>query len=171
MLAVKNSSNQQYRIKNTVGGFFIPIEVNPGTATLNKLTEKTENFDRKARGIFNGDFFRHFDCQIQSGWSKFYNFALAKENNQYSYYNSSGTLKPDDFEDVLQYTQRKILQFAQEIISGKIDITPYKLGSEAACSRCRYISLCRFDWQINDYKYLDSLGKKAVLKKIKSTND
>jgi len=75
-------------------------------------------------------------------------------------------LKPGDFEKVLQFTEQKIVELAEEIISGKIDISPYRLGTESPCSNCKYKPLCRFDWQINDYRPLEAVGKKQVLEKI-----
>jgi ATP-dependent helicase/DNAse subunit B len=31
------------------------------------------------------------------------------------------------------------------------------------CSFCDYQALCRFDWQINDYRFLDAKGKLDVV--------
>ena len=72
-------------------------------------------------------------------------------------------LRPVDFEKVLWFAEKKIVESAEKILSGKIEVRPYKLGTESPCSMCRYKSVCRFDWQINDYNYLKSVGKSKVL--------
>jgi ATP-dependent helicase/nuclease subunit B len=88
---------------------------------------------------------------------------MAKEKGQYGYYGTSGALKPEDFEKLLRFTEWKIVQLAEDIFSGRNDVKPYKLGSETGCKYCRYKSVCRFDWQINDYNYLQPLGKGDLL--------
>ena len=141
-----------------------------GIITLNKVKEKSGSTAHKAKGIFNGEFFDRFDNKAGSKWSNFYNFAVTKGKGQYAYYGSSGVLKPEDFENALQFTRKKIAEIAEEILCGSIDIKPYKLGPETACQYCKYRAVCRFDWLINDYNYLESLGKLSVLEKIKDGN-
>jgi ATP-dependent helicase/nuclease subunit B len=164
MLAVRNASRS--KIKDIAGAFYMPVEAQPTKATLDEVEKKKEKFDRKARGIFDGEFFRHLDGTVDSGWSRFYNFFVSKENGQYGRNTDSGALKPGDFEKFLQFTKAKILQLAEGILSGRIDVNPYYLNKTSPCSYCRYKALCRFDWQINDYKFLASLNKLQVLDKI-----
>jgi len=164
MLAVRNASRS--KIKDVVGAFYMPVEAQPAKATLDEVEKKKEKFDRKARGIFNGEFFRHLDGAVDSGWSRFYNFFVSKENGQYGRNTDSGALKPGDFEKFLQFTKAKILQLAEGILSGKVDVNPYYLNKTSPCSYCRYKPVCRFDWQINDYNFLASLNKLQVLDKI-----
>jgi ATP-dependent helicase/nuclease subunit B len=44
------------------------------------------------------------------------------------------------------------------------------LNQKSPCSYCKYKSVCRFDWQINEYNFLESLNKLKVLEKIKGNN-
>jgi len=120
-------------------------------STLGKLPDRSDSFDYKAKGIFEGEFYRQLDGQTDSGWSRFYNFCVTAKDQQYGNYARSGALKPNDFD--------------QEIVSGKIDISPYRLGQVSPCSYCRYKPVCRFDWQINDYNFLESLSKSGVLER------
>ncbi|GAH54004.1 unnamed protein product, partial [marine sediment metagenome] len=144
------------------GAFYMPVEVAPTRATLDELSEKTESFDYKAKGIFNGEFARELD-KIALKDSKFYNFYVTKDGEPYGSYGNRGVLKPADFEKVLKFTERKIVQLAEEILSGRIDVKPYRLSGKSPCSYCKYKSVCRFDWQINDYNPLESFGKIRVL--------
>jgi ATP-dependent helicase/nuclease subunit B len=164
MLAVRNA--RRSKIKNVAGAFYMPVEAKPTKAALDERDKKKEKFDRKARGIFDGEFFRHLDATVGSGWSRFYNFFVSKENGQYGRNTDSGALKPGDFDKLLQFTEVRILKSAEGILSGKVDVNPYYLNKTSPCSYCRYKPLCRFDWQINDYNFLPSLNKVQVLDKI-----
>ncbi|HUU16135.1 MAG TPA: PD-(D/E)XK nuclease family protein [Sedimentisphaerales bacterium] len=164
MLAVRSAGGS--KIKNAVGAFYMPVEVSPQRATLDEISKKTDTFNYKARGIFNGRFFQQLDSRVSSGWSKFYSFRFTSRDEQYGNYSISAVLRPADFERVLKFTERKILQLAEEILSGEIDVRPYRLSNQSPCSYCKYSSVCRFDWQINDYNPLVSLGKAEVLEKM-----
>ncbi len=164
MLAVRNATGAQ--TQNIAGAFYMPVETSPKQTTLDELSQKTDSFSYKAKGIFNGEYFQKLDSSVNSGWSKFYSFRVTSKKGQYGDPGRSAALTPDDFEKVLRFTEGKIVQLAEEIVSGKIDVWPYRIGTESPCSFCRYKPVCRFDWQINDYNPLVSLGKTEILEKI-----
>ena len=153
-------------VRNAKGAFYMPVEINLPKVSLDELPKKTDSFNYKARGIFNGQLFRQLDGQACTGWNKFYNFHIAKEGDQYGNYGKSGALRPNDFEKVLKFTEKKIVELVKQILSGKIDVRPYRLGGKSPCGYCRYKSVCRFDWQINEYNFLEPLGKSEVLEQI-----
>jgi len=165
ILAANKAANS--KINNAVGAFFIPVEAPPETTTFTELTKKAEKFQHKANGLFNGRFFQHLDS---TNSNKFYNFFVKQDSNQYGYDNISGAIKPDDFEKIMKFTESKFIGFVQEILSGKIDVHPYRLSGESACTYCKYKPVCRFDWQINEYNFLESADKLKTLEKIKSNN-
>jgi len=165
MLAVKNTNNPKYRTYNALGAFYMPVEVSPAKSAIDELSEKTGSFNYKAKGIFNGEVFRQLD-EGASKNSKFYNFYVTKDGQPYGNYEKQGALRPADFEKALKFTEKKIIQLSEEILSGKIDVKPYRLNQKSPCSYCKYKSVCRFDWQINEYNFLESLGKNGVLEKM-----
>jgi len=150
---------------NPIGAFYMPVEVSPVGTTLVRLAEKNDNYDYKAKGIFNGCFAQMLDSNVSKD-SRFYNFYVTKDGQPYGSYGNRGALKPVDFEKVLEFTKGKIVTLAEEIASGRIDAQPYRIGTESPCGYCKYKSVCRFDWQINDYNYLESLNKLQVLEKM-----
>ena len=173
MLAVRNCTGQSNQRAGDekfkiAGAFYMPVEVSPKVATLDELEKRADNFYYKAKGIFNGRFFRQLDTTIKSGWSKFYNFSVTKGKGQYGNPDKSGALEPDDFEKLLRFTEKRVIAMAAEIFSGKIDVKPYRLGDESPCSYCKYKSVCRFDWQINDYSVLEPVGKLTALERMKA---
>ena len=166
MLAVRKAARS--KAKDVVGAFYMPVEVAPAKATFDELSDKTTGFARKARGILNGEFFQQLDA---SNSNKFYNFFVTKKGDQYGYPNTSGALSPVDFEAVLRSTEQKIAAIAGQIISGKIDVTPYRLSGTSPCAYCKYQPVCRFDWQINDYNFLEPIDKPGLLEKAGAVDD
>ncbi len=167
MLAVKNAANPLYKNHNVVGAFYMPVETKTESASIDELPQKSDKFYHKAKGIFNGDFFHLLDS---SDSNKFYNFFVTKDGNQYGHDNSSGALRPADFEKILHFTETQIVRLAEEILSGKINISPCRLSGNSPCSYCKYKPLCRFDWQINDYNALAPLNKLLALEKMGVTD-
>jgi ATP-dependent helicase/nuclease subunit B len=169
MLAVRNASNRQCKVDKVAGAFFMPVEVSPTKTTLEGLGETAESFDYKAKGIFNGEFWERLDGEASKD-SRFYNFYVTKDGQPYGSYGNRGALRPEDFEAVLRFTGKKIAELAEQIVSGRIDVRPYRLGGESPCRWCKYKSVCRFDWQVNEYNFLESLGKAEVLERIRTVD-
>ena len=150
------------------GAFFLPIDSGTNSAALSDLDAVAASFN-KAKGLFDGSFFEAMDTQAAAsgGWSGYYNFYVNKDGEPYSYYNSSGAMKPDDFQTLLDYTEQCIKKLMTDLAAGCISITPYRIGTQSPCSWCDYRPLCRFDWQINDYNILKTVNKEEALEKMR----
>ena len=61
-------------------------------------------------------------------------------------------------------------RLARAILAGTISARPYRISTHSPCGYCKYKSVCRFDWQINDYNLLASVGKTAVLEEAGGGN-
>jgi len=168
MLAVRNANKPKIEI--VVGAFYMPVETAIGQVALGELSGRVGTFEYKAKGILNGEFFQQLDASASSGWDKFYNFRISSKDGQYGDYGKSGALKPEDFEKVIEFTEKRIVELAQEILSGRIDVWPYRLGTESPCGYCKYKPVCRFDWQVNEYNPLEPLRKLQVLEKMKKAD-
>jgi ATP-dependent helicase/nuclease subunit B len=170
LLAVKNSSYPTGMIDDIAGAFYMPVEIDVTLTTFGELQNMEGKFRYKAKGIFNGEYARYLEQTTQSGWSKFYNFFILQEGEVYGHYHKSSALKPDDFDRVLKFTRNKSIDLAEKIVCGKIDVKPYWLNGVSPCRYCEYRSVCRFDWQINDYNFLEPVNKLGVLENIDINN-
>jgi len=148
--------------------FYMPVEIGAEKASLNELSKKVGNFSYKAKGIFDGEYAECLDGVTGSGASKFYNYYITKDGEPYGHYGTWGALRLEDFEKVLAFAEKRIVELAGETVSGKIDVSPYRLGTDSPCDFCDYKSVCRFDWQINSYNFMESLGKAGVLERIET---
>ncbi len=162
MLAVQSSKLPAIAGCDIAGGFYIPVETKARPAQ----EQRKEGFDYKSSGLFNGQFAFLLDKQAKQN-SSYYNFYVNKDGSPYGSYNNRGALKPEDFQKTLKYCEKKIAEIAQAIVTGCIDVKPFKLGTSfSACTFCEYKSVCRFDWQINDYNSLQPKTKLDVLGEV-----
>jgi ATP-dependent helicase/nuclease subunit B len=157
MLAVKTSGIKP------VGAFYVPIEAGAKRTDFGEVQSRSGKFEYKANGIFHGEYAAHIDRTVRSGWSRFYNYGVSKKDDQYGYYSASGVLFPQDFERFIEFTEQKICELTAQMAEGRIEVSPYRLNTETPCGWCKYRSVCRFDWQINDYRVLPVLRKADVL--------
>ena len=153
----------------SAGAFYVPIEVGFKSSGLSGLGQPGGGFRNKAKGLFNGDFADKLDADASGGWNTFYNFYKGKDG-PFGNYRNSGALKPDDFDALLGYTEQIVIKLATDLANGRIAAAPTRLGKKSPCSWCDYRSLCRFDWQINDYNILESCSKEQALEKMKEAN-
>jgi ATP-dependent helicase/nuclease subunit B len=166
MLGCRNASDAHFKIQNVAGAFYMPVEVKVKAATLDELPKKTESLVIKQRAFST--------AASHNTWIKMprktANFIISTSRKTDNPTAAMKTLRPSDFEKILKFTKKKIIQLAQEILSGKIDVKPYRLNEKSPCSFCDYKAVCRFDWQINDYNPLKSLRKPAALNEMEATS-
>ena len=62
---------------------------------------------------------------------------------------------PQEFSESLKHVEKTLEDIGKSIIAGEIQPSPYKIGTEEACTYCEYHDICRFDPNIPGYKYRD----------------
>ncbi|MCX5646835.1 MAG: exodeoxyribonuclease V subunit gamma [Phycisphaerae bacterium] len=152
------------------GAVCMPIETTPESATLAELAdeERSRKFPYKAGGVFNGTYWQYLDANAVKD-SAFYNFYVtAKDQQPYGNYARTNILKPAHFARLLDWARDNLIRLATDVVSGKIEAKPYHRGSERACAFCDYMAVCHFDWQINDYNFLRSVGKSDLIERLDS---
>ncbi len=163
LLAVRGASINGKKIGEPAGAFYLPVEVRPKTKEIDQIEKAAEKFTHKARGLFNGEYYELLDSEIKAGWSRYYSFSFTQNSGQYGYYKAGASVKPRDFQIILKYAEKIIGTTADEILSVKTDIRPYRSCLKTACSFCPFRPVCRFDWQINEYNNAPAMTKEQVL--------
>ena len=144
----------------------MPIEATPDSATLAELAEgEPRKFAYKTKGIINGAYCHHLDANA-SGYSDYYNLYVKKDGDPCGMYARTNVLTPAHFTRLLEWAKGAILDLGVDIASGRIDARPYHRGGERACASCDYAGVCHFDWQINEYNLLRSVGKAGLIAEL-----
>jgi ATP-dependent helicase/nuclease subunit B len=160
LLALRHQTIANRPIERVAGAFYLPIERTLGKADLAKLNNETVPAVR-ARGVFDGHFAESLDGQSEKG-SRYYSFAW-KEDEPYSDYGRKDAARPGDFAALLRFAEEKIRALGRGIVSGDIRAFPYRLGTQSPCTHCDYRPVCKFDWQLNEYRFLSAMSKAGVL--------
>lgn len=79
-------------------------------------------------------------------------------------------LEPEDFAALLTFVRKKLAELADFIISGDIDVKPYRIGKLTPCSGCEFNRFCRFEPGPGAYRNLESLNRQKVLDLLRQEN-
>ncbi|MFA6177136.1 MAG: hypothetical protein WC765_11220, partial [Phycisphaerae bacterium] len=115
---------------------------------------------------FNGEFYKFIDASTESKSSPFYSFSFTKNDGQFGRYEFSSLLRQEDFEKLLLIVKNKLKELGNRIVSGTIDIKPYKCIKQIPCTNCVYKPICRFDRQINDYADIGKISKEDYFSEL-----
>lgn len=65
----------------------------------------------------------------------------------------SAVLETGQIEALLRHAEQLLAQSGADILQGVVDINPYKMQSQTACTHCRFSSVCQFDELLEDNVY------------------
>jgi ATP-dependent helicase/nuclease subunit B len=65
----------------------------------------------------------------------------------------SAVLRTEQMEILLRHTETLLKQSGYGILQGVVDIKPYKMNGQTACTFCQYSSVCQFDELLEDNLY------------------
>ena len=73
------------------------------------------------------------------------------------------------FEGMIKHVEDTIRTIGDELLEGKIDVSPCKTGGFISCQYCDFKSLCQFDrhFEGNTYRTIKSLSNEEVIEKLK----
>jgi len=84
-------------------------------------------------------------------------------NSSGEYTSRSGALaSAGDFENIIEYTNKKMQNIGKEILSGNIEAKPYKKGMRTGCDFCSYSSICGFNENSGKSAYRIFNSKKSI---------
>lgn len=82
------------------------------------------------------------------------------------FYKNSKVLSEQEFLAVLNYTESKLVELAERVLSGEIAPYPYKDGGYSACTYCPYLAVCQFDLNYKEHKFWNVPAKGDYLSLI-----
>ncbi|MCS7033549.1 MAG: PD-(D/E)XK nuclease family protein, partial [Phycisphaerae bacterium] len=172
LLVLQSAGHQLLgRDATPIGAFYVGLlreieSVDHPTETHDPQTEAFALHPPK-RGVFRSDAIRQLDASADAAGyhSPIVNYRITKSGEPRA---DGDDLSPDDFALLLDFVREKISQMAGQILDGRIDVRPRRLGNKTPCSSCEYRALCRFDFATGD-RYLDipKLDRDLVLELIR----
>ncbi len=79
---------------------------------------------------------------------------------------TSKTVSKAGLNHICQFAMGKVKQFGNEIIDGRVELDPYKMGNYTACDYCEYGSVCDFDAKLpgSNYRRLFAMDTEDVFR-------
>jgi ATP-dependent helicase/nuclease subunit B len=122
----------------------------------------------KPRGIFDERVIDQLDDQMTAGTSSQVVQCRVNQDGSLGNANYNDAAEADAFAAVLRFVERRIGELADDLIAGRIDAWPYRIGQETPCAHCDFRSVCRFDPGINEYHHLPAMKRGDALQFIMS---
>ena len=171
MIAVSGMVVNGKTIDHLAGAFLLPVEFSPESDSPKVVDAVEQKYKRKGRGFLNGAYCDDIDRTVDSGWSDYYTFYIGRKDGPYAYFNNSSALKPDQFDRLLAYVRDQIVKLAGGIVDGCVEIHPARIGTFEPCKWCDYVSLCRFDSQVNEYNVLPAVTKQQLIERLEGDDE
>lgn len=93
--------------------------------------------------------------------SKCRSIPVTRTKSGYSAY--SKVIDTESFRNIQEFAMKKIKEAGNEIMNGKISITPYRKKNETACDFCEFKEICHFDERLDEYRNLEEKKAKDLL--------
>lgn len=127
--------------------------VDASSKTSDEEIEKLIKKNYQMKGIIVSDInvIHAMDTSLVDGTSEIIPVSLNKSgeiNNK-----KSSVISKEDFNALQKKTMAIINQISKEIMSGKIEIKPYKYNTQSGCDYCKYHTICMFDPSRSDNNY------------------
>ena len=138
-----------------------------------KITEEEieeqirKNFKMKGLILADVKIIKMNDNTLTSGSSKLVPAAITTSGTVNEKWTNG--VDKEEFKILQDYIDFIIKQIAKEILSGKIDIKPFRKNEKTTCEYCEYKIVCGFQAKQNnnDYNYIDKKSKDDVIQKMK----
>lgn len=122
----------------------------------------------KMKGLMLGDpnVIRLMDQSFESGDSQIISAGIKKDG---SLTKKSKVASKTEFSDLSRYVRNLYVKTGNEIMDGKVDISPYKLKEKTPCTFCSFKSVCQFDQSMksNQYRSLSPKSNEEVYETIR----
>ncbi len=147
------------------GAFYLPL-----IAGFKKVKHPAEAEDEKfrpfkdfmPRGIVDYDWIDTLDPALVRGPSEIFSVTRKKDGG-ISNFNNSDAVGSDALPALLEHVRQKMAELAGDWIGGDIQVRPYRIGKETACTFCPYRSVCRFEYVSGQARRLAPMNRTQVI--------
>jgi ATP-dependent helicase/nuclease subunit B len=120
----------------------------------------------KPRGMVHANYITELDETGAQGKSILLS-SFVKQDGELGQRNNTDTITAREFRALMREVRRLIKLLSDQIMDGKIAVSPYRMGDETPCPQCEFRSVCRFDLSTGDSYDPRSVEKReSVLKRL-----
>ncbi|SFA79507.1 MULTISPECIES: helicase-exonuclease AddAB subunit AddB [unclassified Bacillus (in: firmicutes)] len=123
----------------------------------------------KMKGLVLGEHnvIRLMDQGLETGESQIISAGINKKDGGLS--KRSKIASKDQFDELNRYVRNLYVKTGNEILDGKVEISPYKLKEKTPCTFCSFKSVCQFDQSVasNEFRSLTPKSNEEVFESIK----
>src|SRR5690606_21954663 len=109
--------------------------------------EMLKRFKMKGLLLADRDVISKMDSVLDKGYSDILPVAVKADGG---FYSSASVATEEQWHKLLRSAKRTITEIGTRITEGDVRITPYRLGTETACTHCAFKPVCRFDETVED---------------------
>lgn len=135
--------------------------------TLDEIEEEIlKRFKMNGLLLNDENVIRLMDKSIDTGSSQIISAGFKKDG---SLLKSSKVASKEDFDHLRQFVRNKYVETGNGIVSGIVDVSPYKLKDRAPCTFCSFKPVCQFDQAVesNEFRKLPVIKKEDLLESMR----
>lgn len=118
----------------------------------------------KPRGVFDAAILQDLDPEIQPGETSDVVAAHVKLDRGISAARSDA-VSAEQLEALLDTIEAVIADIGRRILAGDISVSPYRIGRKSPCTSCDFRDVCRFDAELNGYRFLEVPDRSEALRR------
>lgn len=90
-----------------------------------------------------------------------------------SFMKKSSIAQPEQWDQLRNHVRKTIQEIGSEIMNGKVDIAPYRMGKRSACDFCPQKSVCQFEplFTGNGHRTVDTMADDTIWEIIKCSEE
>ena len=128
----------------------------------------------KPRGLVDAAHAAHLDRALQEDAgekraSAWYKHKFNKDGSNPK--TPTDLLDSGEFQTLLQFTRRKVIELAESLTQGQIAPAPYRLQGQTPCEYCDYTGLCPFDPARDSFREIPRLPAAEVIAQMRDDSE
>lgn len=129
--------------------------------------ERLKRYKMKGKVLGDPEAIRLMDGGLEKGYSLLIPAGITQSGELSK---NSSILTKEEFRLLCEHARRIVAETAEEILGGKVEISPYRLGRKKACSYCSYKAVCQFDPLLegNRFRLLQGGREEEVIKRLRA---
>ena len=110
-------------------------------------------------GRFDAEMLSKLDCRADATEGDQFNYRITNKKKIHG--SCREVMSATEFATMLDGVESHLTRMGNAIFAGGTNVDPYRKGSDVACAKCSYLSVCRIDPWTHTYRVLRKTGTMA----------